>query len=94
MHMRLSEAVDRVRKTSRGVLPDKVGSPCSGADAAPRGIEPVEDIPGKKGAGLIDISPAQMRVFMRREITSSINVKGVDADAAGETRENRAGARP
>ena len=52
MHMRLSEAVDRVRKTSRGgVLPDKVGSPCSGADAAPRGIEPVDDIPGKKGAG-------------------------------------------
>ena len=52
MHMRLSEAVDRVRKTSRGgALPDKVGSPCSGADAAPRGIEPVEDIPGKKGAG-------------------------------------------
>ena len=52
MHMRLSEAVDRVRKTSRGgELPDKVGSPCSGADAAPRGIEPVEDIPGKKGAG-------------------------------------------
>ena len=33
------------------MLPDKVGSPCSGADAAPRGIEPVEDIPGKKGAG-------------------------------------------
>lgn len=52
MHMRLSEAVDRVRKISRGgALPDKVGSPCSGADAAPRGIEPVEDIPGKKGAG-------------------------------------------
>lgn len=52
MHVRLSEAVDRVRKTSRGgALPDKVGSPCSGADAAPRGIEPVEDIPGKKGAG-------------------------------------------
>lgn len=52
MHMRLSEAVERVRKTSRGgALPDKVGSPCSGADAAPRGIEPVEDIPGKKGAG-------------------------------------------
>lgn len=52
MHMRLSEEVDRVRKTSRGgALPDKVGSPCSGADAAPRGIEPVEDIPGKKGAG-------------------------------------------
>lgn len=52
MHIRLSEAVDRVRKTSRGgALPDKVGSPCSGAGAAPRGIEPVEDIPGKKGAG-------------------------------------------
>lgn len=51
MHMRLSEAVERVRKTSRWALPDKVGSPCFGADAAPRGIEPVEDIPGKKGAG-------------------------------------------
>lgn len=52
MHMGLSEAVDRVRKTSRGgALPDKVGSPCSGADAAPRGIESVEAVPGKKGAG-------------------------------------------
>lgn len=52
MHMRLSEAVDRVRKTSRGgALSDKVGSPCSGADAAPRGHETVEAVHGKKGAG-------------------------------------------
>lgn len=49
----LSEAVARVRKTSRGALPDKMGSPCCGTDDALHGREAVGDAPDKKGAGRV-----------------------------------------